>query len=186
MKTTHLETVSNQPSKLFSRPFLPSAPQPGHTGWPVLPRTHPSRLSGFPGLFFFFFFAALFPKSEFLPHLSSHLQSHPVYPISVPWNLTEPASRNSGSLFHNPTAFSLSCSIHTYHALSSCFCLQLGIAKTWRAGWSHFTLYIWSLFLYCLDIVKSSKYCGRNKLKLKFVLPLKYSIILFSWASATY
>ena len=33
---------------------------------------------------------------------------------------------------------------------------------------------------------KSSKYCGRNKLKLKFFLPLKYSIILFSWASATY
>ena len=36
----------------FSRPFLPSAPQPSHTGWPVLPRTHPSLLSGFPGLFF--------------------------------------------------------------------------------------------------------------------------------------
>ena len=33
---------------------------------------------------------------------------------------------------------------------------------------------------------KSSKYCGKNKLKLKFFLPLKYSIILFSWASATY
>lgn len=62
MKTTHLETVSNQPSKLFSRPFLPSAPQPGHTGWPVLPRTHPSRLSGFPGLFFFFFFCSSVPK----------------------------------------------------------------------------------------------------------------------------
>lgn len=124
---------SNHPSKLLSCPFLQSVPQASHTGLLVLPETHPALLPGFSCLF-----AALFPKPELPPHLPSHLQSNPMQPIIVPWNLTHPASWNHSSLFHDPIAFSLSYSIHSYHAVSSYFSLQLSIGKTWKTGWSHF------------------------------------------------
>ena len=162
MKTTHLETVSNYHSKLFSRPFLPSSTAKPcrmtcpsqNTSFTTLWLSWPFFIASlFPKSEFLPHLPSLFPKSEFLPHLPSHLQSHPVWPIAVPWNLTQPTSWNPGSLLHDPTAFSLS--IHTCHDVSSCFCLQLGISKTWRAGWSHFMLQIWSLFLHCLDIVRA-------------------------------
>lgn len=65
-------------SKLFSYHFLQSAPWPSHNGLLV----HPMWLPGFSGRL-----AALFPKSEFSPHLSSHLQWNPTHPIIGPWEV---------------------------------------------------------------------------------------------------
>ena len=172
------------PTAIPSSSPVPSfqAPQPSHAGWPVLPRTHPSLLSGFPGLFH----CSSVPKvwipstSPLSPSITSCVAYHcALKPHTArqlePWL---PFSRPHGIFF-----------ILVHSHLPWCVFMLLSPTRHFKNLESRLVTFyaanlkfISPLFGYS----KSSKYGGRNKLRLKSFLPLKYSIISYSWASASY